>query len=142
MNIKNLLLNTTSINSKRAAILAQLDSDRFKPTMIIKSNLVFMLEEPHLFDPSVTINSIREDKDNWDAKYWTKMCVELSNNFSKEQLKHIIDVMSYLRGKSDPKFTPIKQLPKQKTGRHQEVVRHPGYIETKLCNVIRKNYEI
>ena len=141
MDIKN-LLKTKSIGSKRAAILAQLDNDRFRSTMIIQGNLASILEEPYLFDPNVKTVPIKEKKDNWDAKYWTKICVELSNNFSKEQLKHVIDVMSYLRGKSDPKFTPIKQLPKQKTGRHQEVVRHPGFVETKLRNILRKNHEI
>ncbi len=138
MNIEK-LLNSNNISSIRATILAQLDSDRFRSPMIIKSKLESISRQPQLFESNTKVGSIREHENNWDSKYWTEMCVELSNNFSEEQLRHIVDVMSYLRKKGEPKFTPVKKIPpKQNRGRREEVEHHPGIVEKAYTTFFKK----
>lgn len=97
-----------NISKARAAVLSQLDADRFNNNMEIASRMELLTREASaLFevdDQELLILSAEQ----WDRSYWIGVCVELSNNFSIEKLKHVVEVMKYLRQQGDPKFCPEK----------------------------------
>ena len=118
MDIENLYTAIDSGNQTRARsiLLAQLDADRFHSVMEVSSQLNILLklgstlfeEEDGEFD--------FYQKDKWNRPYWTRMCVELSENFSEKKLRHVIEVMEFLRKQGDPKFTPKNKPESRKNG--------------------------
>ncbi len=89
-------------NKARSFVISQLDADRFESTMLISSQQADLLAIDGLFDADIEVEQLPQEE--WGRNYWTQMCVELSNNFSKEKLTHIIEIMIFLREQKDPKF--------------------------------------
>lgn len=135
------LIDAEEFGKARASILVQLDKDRLRPKMVV-SKLVESFCDCRLF--------VEDDREftflpqvGWTRPYWTRMCVELSDNFSETKLKHIIEVMEFLRDKGDPKFVPkdrklsapigsAKRLLKRSSGPRREsrvVSREPGHLD-------------
>jgi len=138
-NIKEKILSYLETNNKdkaRAFVLSQLDADRFESTMLISSQQTDLLSIDELFDSDIEVKLLPQEE--WKSTYWTKMCVELSNNFSKEKLAHILEVMTFLRKQGDKKFIPKqnnrsvktnKKEVRHPTGRRTQIVNNKGYIE-------------
>jgi hypothetical protein len=114
----------------RAIILTQLDNDRFEEDMFSsKISNLSKIQGLFIDDNNMYLES---DERKWDYVYWTMMCVELSNNFSRKKLEHMFEVMRVLRKKEDPKFMPIKPIrktsPKKPTGRREEIKNNDSYV--------------
>jgi hypothetical protein len=130
-------LNSGDKTGARSVVLAQLDADRFRASMTVAHDKEALLEIDELFEPDLEVDTICS-QDNWSSTYWTKMNVELSNNFSKEKFLHVIEVMILLRKKGDSKFIPKQdsQLAKSKnhtTGKRTKTVNNKGYIREALA---------
>lgn len=124
----------------RSELLMQIDADRFRDTMLVAHEKNALLTIDGLFEQNIVIDSLKSQKD-WNIIYWTQMNVELSNNFSKEKLLHVIEVMSYLREQGDQKFIPKqsnkpvnanKKKKARTTGQRTEIVTNKGHIEKAL----------
>ena len=98
------LIDIGDLGRARAKILVELDNDRFRQKMT-----VFQLVQP-FYNCKLFVEDDQDfmflPKTEWTRPYWTRMCVELSNNFSEIKLKHVVEVMEFLRKKGDPKFIP------------------------------------
>ncbi len=100
------LIAENKISEARARILATLDSDRFKSEFTVQETITSLGEQAkRLYEPDDQEISFL-DQSQWSSDYWTKICTELSNNFSDKKLHHAIAVMNYLRTQNDPKFMP------------------------------------
>jgi hypothetical protein len=123
----------------RAIILTHLDNNRFQkdifPLTISSLSEIqgLLIDDNNLY--------LELDEDKWDYTYWTMMCVELSNNFSRNKLEHILEVTRFLRKKEDPKFMPVKLIRKKslkKSTKREEVIHHNnGYCDKLLPIVIK-----
>jgi len=141
--IEEKLLNHLESGNKALAhsvVLAQLDADRFRTSMKVahEKEAIFKIDE--LFEQDLEVDTVSL-KDNWNTTYWTEMNVELSNNFSKEKLLHVIEVMTFLREKGDQKFMPKQdsRSVKPKKGKvsysseqRTETINNKGYIDKAL----------
>ncbi len=140
--IKNVLLRG-EISKARAMILAQLDKDRFLEPMKTRQILQTLMpsDASQLFDPDDGQTAFAKDQ-NWTSQYWTEVCVELSNNFSKEKLNHAIAVMKDLREKQNSRFLPthkketVGSSHKDSGPRRESVVvgRKPGFLDKLFSN--------
>ncbi|WP_319779964.1 hypothetical protein [Maridesulfovibrio sp.] len=102
-NKVNKLVSTGQITKARALIISVLDGDRLKDQMEIAP----MWEQfPNkLFDADYG-ESEKLPQYAWSKPYWSRIRVELNNNFSKKQLGHVVEVMLFLREKGDKRFVP------------------------------------
>ena len=112
MNIEDIKqkIKTGKKIDAQSAIMSRMDSDRFRKKMEVAE----ILEEiealgSQLFDKDDGKTQFLK-KNQWGREYWTTINVELSNNFSKEKLRHAVEVMIYLRDQGHPKFSPREKV--------------------------------
>jgi hypothetical protein len=142
--IKNSKINDLCLSGDeskaRAIILTQLDNDRFEEDMF-SSKISNLSKIQGLFvdDNNMYLES---DESKWNYVYWTMMCVELSNNFSRKKLEHIFEVMRVLRKKEDPKFMPLKLIrkpsPKKPTKRVKEIKNNDSFVD-RFTSIFKRN---
>ncbi|WP_319779963.1 hypothetical protein [Maridesulfovibrio sp.] len=98
----NGLVAAGNIEEARSIIVSRLDGDRSKDPMEVAS--AWRGFSAFIFDNDNSAVNF-EKNDHWTHSYWSIMRVELSNNFSKEKLGHVIEVMIFLRNQDEPSFT-------------------------------------
>lgn len=140
MDIKQLkkMLGEEGAGKVRAAILSQLDADRFRIRMIVSHSIrPFFGSELFVEDDAETEF---QSSGCWNRDYWIQMCVELSNNFSERKLRHLIEVMKYLRLKKDPKFMPRQKKSSRRrlSSGHRRETNETGRVEGYADKVIKK----
>lgn len=127
-------LDSGNKTQARSVLLAQLDAERFREEMKVASNEKSILTIEGLFEQNFEVDTVSSEEGDWDSAYWTRMNVELSNNFSKEKLSHVIEVMKFLRAKGDKKFIPkkINKPISQPINTRTETIENKGYIAAGL----------
>ncbi len=93
----------------QSAIVSQLDGDRFLPEMKVASSMSDFLALGDALFEADDGDATFLPQEKWDRSYWTSMRVELSNNFSIEKLRHVIEVMEFFRKQKKPDFSPVEE---------------------------------
>ncbi|MEX9786591.1 MULTISPECIES: hypothetical protein [Providencia] len=102
-------INDSDLNMAKSIILRQIYRDtksKKMQTLEWASEASFLLKEKgiELYQEDNSRTPFEMDKTKWTKDYWEDLRSDFKFNYSKKKLKHIMDVMEYLRAQGHPDF--------------------------------------